>query len=99
MAYWFIFNKGGVMLEKCDDDSFTIPCSDCAPVATDDTTHILNVSPMDATVRTAFRYVCIHLHRRTAHTTEACVLVPIEQFASFACFQIQRLRQLVIRLS
>lgn len=35
------------MLEKCDDGSFTIPCSDCAPVATDDTTHILNVSPMD----------------------------------------------------
>ena len=47
MAYWFIFNKGDVMLEKCDDGSFTIPCSDCAPVATDENTHVMNVSPMD----------------------------------------------------
>ena len=47
MAYWFIFNKGDVMLEKCDDGSFTIPCSDCAPVATDENTHVMNISPMD----------------------------------------------------
>lgn len=47
MAYWFIFNNGDVMLQKCDDGSYTIPCSEEMPVAAPDGTHILNISPMD----------------------------------------------------
>lgn len=47
MAYWFIFNKGDIMLQKCGDGTYTIPCSDKMPIATSGTPNILNVSPMD----------------------------------------------------
>ena len=47
MAYWFIFNKGDIMLQRCDDGTYTIPCANEAPIATTDSTHILNISPMD----------------------------------------------------
>lgn len=46
MAYWFIFNKGDVMLQHCADGTYTIPCQDEAPVVADSHTHVLNISPM-----------------------------------------------------
>ena len=46
-TYWFIFNKGDVMLEKLTDGTYTIPCCERVPVETTQYTHILNVSPME----------------------------------------------------
>lgn len=46
-TYWFIFNKGDVMLEKLTDGTYTIPCCEKVPVETTQHTHILNVSPME----------------------------------------------------
>lgn len=47
MAYWFIFNKGDIMLQKCSNGTYTIPCSDKMPIVASGTPNILNVSPMD----------------------------------------------------
>ena len=47
MAYWFIFNKGDIMLQKRGDGTYTIPCGDEAPVAIGADTHVLDISPMD----------------------------------------------------
>ena len=56
MTYWFIFHKGDIMLQKCSDGTFTIPCSDEAPIAPEEGTNVLNISPMDdGTAVKAFR--------------------------------------------
>lgn len=47
MTNWFIFNKGNVMLQKCADGSFTIPCSEEPPLPIDKDTNVLNITPMD----------------------------------------------------
>ena len=47
MTYWFVFNKGDIMLQRNEDGTYTIPCQDEAPVAAIEYTHILNISPMD----------------------------------------------------
>lgn len=35
------------MLQHCADGTYTIPCQDEVPVATDSHTHVLNISPME----------------------------------------------------
>ena len=47
MAYWFIFNKGDIVLQRCDDGTYTIPSSEEAPISTPPGTHILNIPPTD----------------------------------------------------
>lgn len=47
MAYWFIFNKGDIVLQRCDDGTYTIPSSEEAPISTTPGTHILNIPPTD----------------------------------------------------
>lgn len=47
MAYWFIFNKGDIVLQRCDDGTYTIPSSEEAPISTAPCTHILNIPPTD----------------------------------------------------
>ena len=34
MKYWFIFCKTDILLEKREDGTYTIPCSEESPVAT-----------------------------------------------------------------
>ena len=47
MKYWFIFCKTDILLEKREDGTYTIPCSEESPVATKPWTHILNITPMN----------------------------------------------------
>ena len=47
MAYWFIFNKGDVMLQNCGEGTYTIPLSKEPPIDITADTHVLNISPMD----------------------------------------------------
>lgn len=44
--FWFIFCKTDLVLEKCEDGSYTIPCSEESPIETKPWTHILNITPM-----------------------------------------------------
>ena len=49
MYYWFVFNnRGELLLQKCEDGTFTIPYCERVPVATTPKTHIMNISPMDS---------------------------------------------------
>ncbi len=47
MKYWFIFCKTDILLEKREDGTYTIPCSEESPIATKPWTHILNITPMN----------------------------------------------------
>ena len=47
MAYWFIFNKGDLVLQKCADGSYTIPSGAEAPIAVPAEGHILDITSMD----------------------------------------------------
>ena len=47
MKYWFIFCKTDILLEKREDGTYTIPCSEESPVTTKPWTHILNITPMN----------------------------------------------------
>lgn len=47
MAYWFVFNNEKVLLERCDDGTFTIPQGDNPPIAVGDGVRIMNVTPTD----------------------------------------------------
>ena len=33
--YWFVFYKGDIMLQKCGDGTYTIPCQEVPPTSTD----------------------------------------------------------------
>ena len=49
MYYWFVFNnKGELLLQKCEDGTFTIPYCEYVPVTTTPKTHIMDISPMDS---------------------------------------------------
>ena len=43
MKYWFIFCKTDLLLEKKEDGTYTIPCSE-SPIPTKPWTHILNIT-------------------------------------------------------
>lgn len=43
MSYWFVFCNGNVLLEKQDNDSYTIPCQEQPPTETNKQTNIINV--------------------------------------------------------
>ncbi len=47
MKYWFIFCKTDIVLEKREDGTYTIPCSEECPIETKPWTHILNITPME----------------------------------------------------
>ena len=47
MAYWFVFCRGDVLLERRTDGTHTIPSGEQPPIGVTSDTHILNVSPMD----------------------------------------------------
>lgn len=47
MKYWFIFCKTDLLLEKKEDGTYTIPCSEESPIPTKPWTHILNITPME----------------------------------------------------
>ena len=47
MKYWFIFCKTDLLLEKKEDGTYTIPCSEECPIETKPWTHILNITPME----------------------------------------------------
>ena len=47
MAYWFVFCRGDVLLERRTDGTHTIPSGEEPPVSVAADAHILNVSPMD----------------------------------------------------
>ena len=47
MKYWFIFCKSDILLEKREDGTYTIPCSEECPIETKPWTHILNITPME----------------------------------------------------
>ena len=47
MAYWFVFCRGDVLLERRTDGTHTIPSGEERSVSVADDAHILNVSPMD----------------------------------------------------
>lgn len=44
--YWFVFHKGDIMLQKCGEDTYTIPCQEEPPTTTDGDTRILRVTAM-----------------------------------------------------
>ena len=46
MSYWFIFCKSDLLLEKQEDGTYTIPCSEESPIEPKPWTHILNITPM-----------------------------------------------------
>ena len=46
-SYWFIFVKGDILLQKLQDDQYTIPCSEEPPVPLKTWTHVMEVAPMD----------------------------------------------------
>lgn len=47
MAYYFIFSKTDLLLQRQADGTHTIPCSDDVPVKTHPWTHVMTVGPMD----------------------------------------------------
>ncbi len=47
MKYWFIFCKTDILLEKREDGTYTIPCSEESPIEPKPWTHILNITPME----------------------------------------------------
>ena len=47
MKYWFIFCKTDLLLEKKEDGTYTIPCSEESAIPTKPWTHILNITPME----------------------------------------------------
>lgn len=47
MAYYFIFSKTDLLLQRQADGSHTIPCSDDVPVKIHPWTHVMSVSPME----------------------------------------------------
>ena len=47
MAYWFVFCRGDVLLERRTDGTHTIPSGEQPPIGVTSDTHILNISPMD----------------------------------------------------
>ena len=51
------------------------------------------------TLRATLGYVGVHFHRSTAHTTELCCGVPIEQLMAFSGHEIQFVWQFVVRLA
>lgn len=46
MKYWFAFYNGDILLEKCADGSYTIPCQDTPPTPIAEGRSILHVTPM-----------------------------------------------------
>ena len=46
MKYWFIFCKTDILLEKKEDGTYTIPCSEESPIELKPWTHVLNITPM-----------------------------------------------------
>ena len=46
MKYWFIFCKTDILLEKREDGTYTIPCSEESPIELKPWTHVLNITPM-----------------------------------------------------
>lgn len=52
--YWFIFCKDDLVLERDDDDRYTIPYQEEPPVGIKEWTHVMNITPMEdgAEVRT-----------------------------------------------
>ena len=46
-SYWFIFVKGDILLQKLQDNQYTIPCSEEPPVPLKTWTHVMEVAPMD----------------------------------------------------
>lgn len=52
-AYYFVFCKEEILLEKLPDGSYTIPCGEEPPTETDDKTNIIDVAPVgDTPVKT-----------------------------------------------
>ncbi len=47
MKYWFIFCKTDLVLEKHEDGTYTIPCSEECPIDIKPWTHVLNITPME----------------------------------------------------
>lgn len=47
MVYWFVFNKGDIMLQKCADGTYTIPLCEEPPVELSSVSHIMDITPMD----------------------------------------------------
>lgn len=45
--YWFVFCKSDLMLEKCEDGSYTIPFQEEPPIALKAWTHVMNITPFD----------------------------------------------------
>lgn len=46
MAYWFIFNKGNILLQRCTNNNYTIPNCEEPPIDISSDTPILNITPM-----------------------------------------------------
>ena len=56
---YFIFRKSDVMLEKLDNDLYTIPLTETCPVETKPWTHVMDITPMtDGTPVKAFCLDC-----------------------------------------
>ena len=47
MKYWFIFCKTDILLEKREDGTYSIPCSEESPNSSQALDHILNITPMN----------------------------------------------------
>lgn len=46
-AYWFVFCKSDLMLQRLPDGTFSIPHGAMPPVAVKPWTHVMNITPMD----------------------------------------------------
>lgn len=45
--YFFVFCKNDIMLERCADGTYTIPCQEMPPVEVKPWTTLLNITPLD----------------------------------------------------
>ena len=57
MAYYFIFCKSDILLQRNDDGTYTIPLSDTPPLGVKPWTHIMKVGNMDDGIGSEAYYI------------------------------------------
>ena len=57
MAYYFIFCKSDILLQRNDDGTYTIPLSDIPPLGVKPWTHIMKVGNMDDGISSEAYYI------------------------------------------